>query len=129
MAEAWILALQMVNISIILTSLSLCGAIYYFLGTMNPDLFRVRLFMMAENIRRAILLFLVGFGFLIVWESLLAPGTGVTGVAYSMDLLGEACLLWGIWQLYGLVKPQVNMLGASDEDIAESQRLAAGARR
>ncbi len=110
--------LQMINISLVLTSITLCGTIWRMLGSKYADLMRARLFMMAPKVRSGILLFLVGFSLLLVWETLLAPANPPALYAYAFDVAGEASLLLGLMRFYALVKPQVNVLGAPDDEIS-----------
>ncbi len=112
------LLLQMVNISLVLTSITLCAAIWHSLGSKNADLMRARLFMMAPKVRNGILLFLVGFCLLLVWETLLGPSNPPALYAYAFDVAGEASLLFGLLSFYALVKPQVNVLGVPDDEIS-----------
>jgi hypothetical protein len=113
------LLFQMTNISLVLTSLTLCGAIYYRLSSKSADLMRARLFMMASRVRGSLLLFIVGFSFLLAWESLLVPTQPPGLLAYSFDLAGEGFLLLGLLRFYTLVGPQVNLLGVPDDEIPE----------
>jgi hypothetical protein len=125
LADSTLILLRMVNVSVILTSLTVYGAVYYLLGTMNQDLVKAGISRMAGKVRRGLLFLFMALGFLGAFEGLLGAG-GPGWVVYPFNLIGQGLLLPGVWQFYGFIKPRVNLPGATDEEVVLSQELAGG---